>query len=133
MNNKLTATAIALLLGMATPLAFTGVASAQETVVDVTFSDGVIVQYPISEAAALCGVAEEEIVDAACDSALSSEEADEFLDELDDGEANENSAKEFAPGQLKGEGESARDYAPGQLKGDGESAKEHAPGQQKKN
>ena len=133
MNNKLTATAIALMLGLATPIAFSGAAMAQETVVDVTFSDGVIQQYSLTEAAALCGVAEEDIVDATCDSELASADADQFLDELDDdGEANENSAREFAPGQLKGDGESAREYAPGQNKEEGESAKEQAPGQQKK-
>jgi hypothetical protein len=48
-------------------------------------------------------------------------------------EEPDNSAKAFAPGQLKQDGESAREYAPGQNKEDGESAKEHAPGQQKKN
>lgn len=42
-----------------------------------------------------------------------------------------NSAKAFAPGQLKGEGESAKAYAPGQNKEEGESAKDLAPGQQK--
>jgi hypothetical protein len=52
----------------------------------------------------------------------------------DDGEAagNPNSARAFAPGQLKGEGESARDHAPGQNKEPGESARDEAPGQQKK-
>jgi hypothetical protein len=49
-----------------------------------------------------------------------------------DGNGAANSARAFAPGQLKGEGESARDFAPGQMKGDGESAKDSAPGQQKK-
>jgi hypothetical protein len=46
-------------------------------------------------------------------------------------EPNENSAKAFAPGQIKGDDESAKIYAPGQTKEDGESAKEEAPGQQK--
>jgi hypothetical protein len=46
---------------------------------------------------------------------------------------NENSAKAFAPGQIKKDGESARSYAPGQQKGDEQSAKDSAPGQQKKN
>ena len=46
-------------------------------------------------------------------------------------EPNENSAKAFAPGQLKGDDESAKEYAPGQTKEDGESAKEESPGQQK--
>ena len=57
-------------------------------------------------------------------------------DDDDDGAGNgngaENSAKAFAPGQLKEDGESARDLAPGHNKADGESAKESAPGQQKK-
>jgi hypothetical protein len=41
-----------------------------------------------------------------------------------------NSAKDVAPGQLKGDGESAKSVAPGQQDG---PAKESAPGQQKKN
>ena len=131
MNKTLTTTAIALLLGLAAPLALTSTAGAQEVMVDVTFSDTVIVAYPIADAAALCGIAEGEIVDGACDSALSSTEAEGFLDELESA-SNENSAREFAPGQLKGEGESAREYAPGQTKEDGESARSEAPGQQKK-
>jgi hypothetical protein len=53
-------------------------------------------------------------------------------DDDGNGAANPNSAKAFAPGQLKKEGESARSLAPGQLKEDGESAKESAPGQAKK-
>lgn len=61
---------------------------------------------------------------------------DDDDDDDDDGEGNgngaENSAKAFAPGQLKEEGESARDLAPGHNKEAGESAKEQAPGQQKK-
>ena len=49
----------------------------------------------------------------------------------DDGENGAgNSAKEFAPGQMKGDGESAKTYAPGQQDGD---AKDSAPGQMKKN
>ncbi len=47
-----------------------------------------------------------------------------------DGASNPNSAKEFAPGQLKEDGESAKEYAPGQQDGD---AKDSAPGQVKKN
>lgn len=49
-----------------------------------------------------------------------------------DGTPNANSARDFAPGQLKGDDESAKDYAPGQVKGDGETGKDHAPGQQNK-
>jgi hypothetical protein len=48
----------------------------------------------------------------------------------DDSAANPNSAKELAPGQMKGAGESAKDLAPGHQDGD---AKDSAPGQQKKN
>ena len=44
---------------------------------------------------------------------------------------NENSAKAFAPGQLKGDGESAKAYAPGQNKQDGGNASDQAPGHQK--
>lgn len=44
--------------------------------------------------------------------------------------ANPNSAKEYAPGQMKGDGESAKDHAPGQQEG---AAKDSAPGQVKKN
>jgi hypothetical protein len=55
-----------------------------------------------------------------------------FNPDLRDDDDATNSARAFAPGQLKGEGESARDYAPGQLKEDGESARDHAPGQVKK-
>lgn len=43
-----------------------------------------------------------------------------------------NSAKEFAPGQLKGDDESAKTYAPGHTKEDGENASDNAPGHQKK-
>ena len=45
------------------------------------------------------------------------------------GVANTNSAKEYAPGQMKGDGESAKDLAPGHQEGD---AKDSAPGQKKK-
>jgi hypothetical protein len=54
-------------------------------------------------------------------------------DDGDDGEANPNSAKKYAPGQVKGDGESAKDVAPGQIKGEGETGKDNAPGQEKKN
>ena len=46
-------------------------------------------------------------------------------------EEPDNSAKAFAPGQVKGDDESAKAYAPGQTKADGESARDQAPGQQK--
>ena len=46
-------------------------------------------------------------------------------------EPNDNSAKAFAPGQLKADGESAKAYAPGQNKDDGGSASDLAPGHQK--
>jgi len=42
---------------------------------------------------------------------------------------NDKSAKEYAPGQVKPEGDSATKYAPGQMKDDGQSAKDYAPGQ----
>ena len=48
----------------------------------------------------------------------------------DDGAAaNPNSAKEYAPGQMEGDGESAKDLAPGHQDG---AAKDSAPGQKKK-
>jgi len=46
-------------------------------------------------------------------------------------EPKNNSAKAFAPGQLKGDGESAKAYAPGQNKEDGGNASDQAPGHQK--
>ena len=49
-----------------------------------------------------------------------------------DGGASANSAKAFAPGQLKKDGETGADYAPGQNKEDGETGKDNAPGQLKK-
>ena len=57
---------------------------------------------------------------------------DTFNPDDGDGQANPNSAKNLAPGQMKGDGESAKDYAPGQMKGDGETGQDHAPGQLKK-
>ena len=46
----------------------------------------------------------------------------------------EKGAKEYAPGQIKKQGESAKKYAPGQNKPKGtKSAKSVAPGQQMKN
>jgi hypothetical protein len=45
---------------------------------------------------------------------------------------DQNSAREYAPGQQKESGESAKEYAPGQVKERGESAKEYAPGQVKR-
>ncbi len=104
---------------------------------------------PVDVAASVCGTSV-----AAGDTCVGANDAEslaEFLDDSDDSsssssessmsssepesssEETDNSAKAFAPGQLKGDGESARAYAPGQLKGDGESAKAFAPGQQKKN
>lgn len=44
----------------------------------------------------------------------------------------DNSAKAFAPGHLKGDGESAKQYAPGHNKGDSGNAKDQSPGHQKK-
>jgi len=134
MNNKLTATAISLLLGMAAPFTLTGVAAAQETVT-VSFESGETEILTFEEAAAVCG-GEANIVDGACLATIPRGELEGFLDELDEGEddagASENSARELAPGQrAQQEGGSAQDYAPGQVKEDGESAREHAPGQNK--
>jgi hypothetical protein len=53
-------------------------------------------------------------------------------DDGDDDGDNSNSAKSFAPGQLKKDGETGADYAPGQIKEDGETGKDNAPGQLKK-
>ncbi len=133
MNNKLTATAISLLLGMAAPFTLTGIAAAQETVT-VGFESGETEILTFEEAAAVCG-GEENIVDGACQATIPHDELAGLLDELDDEDdsgASENSAKELAPGQrAQQEGGSAQDYAPGQVKEDGESAREHAPGQNK--
>jgi hypothetical protein len=134
MNNKLTATAISLLLGMAAPFSFTGVAAAQETVT-VSFESGETEILTFEEAAAVCG-GEENIVDGACQATIAHDELEGFLDGLDDDEddsgSSENSAKALAPGQrAQQEGGSAKDYAPGQVKEDGESAREHAPGRNK--
>ncbi|WP_072390159.1 hypothetical protein [Hyphomicrobium sp. CS1GBMeth3] len=41
----------------------------------------------------------------------------------------DKTAKDYAPGQVKTEGQNARTHAPGQLKDSGESAKQYAPGQ----
>jgi hypothetical protein len=57
------------------------------------------------------------------DSSVSSSESSE--------EPDDNSAKAFAPGQLKGDGESAKNYAPGHTKQDGGNASDQAPGHQK--
>jgi hypothetical protein len=133
MNNKLTATAISLLLGMAAPFTLTGIAAAQETVT-VGFESGETEILTFEEAAAVCG-GEENIVDGACQATIPHDELAGLLDELDDEDdsgSSENSAKALAPGQrAQEEGGSAKDYAPGQVKEDGESAKDHAPGQNK--
>ena len=83
---------------------------------------------------------------ATCDGVAEAELLADFLDGDDDDsssssvvdpssssseEPNENSAKAFAPGQLKGDDESAKAYAPGQNKEDGESASDLSPGHQK--
>ena len=46
-------------------------------------------------------------------------------------EHDSQSAKQYAPGQMKDEGESAKQYAPGQMKDEGESARDIAPGHTK--
>ncbi len=48
------------------------------------------------------------------------------------GNGDRNSAREFAPGQLKEPGESAKEYAPGQRKEQDENARDYAPGQKKR-
>lgn len=108
-------------------------------------------EVPVGVAAVVCndpGIA----AGGTCTGVASASSLEEFLDDDDESSSSvpppsesssepeessseqpDNSAKAFAPGQLKQDGESARDYAPGHNKEDGESAKEHAPGQQKKN
>lgn len=133
-----TVAAAALLLGSAAPFALSTSAIASEHPVDVTFSgelaaelglgDDEVVQLPFSLAAEVCP---DLAVDAtSCDAAVTTEDLEEFLEELDDD--GDNSARKFAPGQRKEDGESAREYAPGQVKEEGESARDSAPGQQKK-
>lgn len=139
-----TVAAAALLLGSAAPFALSTSAIASEHPVDVTFSgelaaelglgdDEVVVELPFSLAAEVCP---DLAVDAtSCDAAVTTEDLEEFLEELDDDDdddGDDNSARKFAPGQLKEDGESAREYAPGQVKEEGESARDSAPGQQKK-
>jgi hypothetical protein len=63
-------------------------------------------------------------------SSSSSEESSSSSSESSE-EPSGNSAKAYAPGQLKGDDESAKAYAPGQTKEDGESARDQAPGHQK--
>lgn len=141
MTKIATASAIALILGIAAPLAvLTSAIAHDDPLVDVTFSgelateldleEGAVVQLPLSLAVEVCDVEEEDLIGDSCDAVVSTRELRDFLDDDDEGE--NNSAKEFAPGQLKEDGESAREFAPGQVKQDGESAKESAPGQQKK-
>lgn len=138
MNKIATAATLALMLGTA-PLALSTSALAQDVTVDVTFTgslatelgldEGAVIQLPLSLAAEVCDVSEADLTtDPSCDAVISTDDLEDFLDDDDDN----NSAKEFAPGQLKEDGESAKEFAPGQVKEDGESAKESAPGQQKK-
>jgi hypothetical protein len=65
------------------------------------------------------------------DSSVSSSDESSVSSESSSEEPNDNSAKAFAPGQLKGDGESAKAYAPGQTKPDGGNASDQAPGHQK--
>ena len=65
------------------------------------------------------------------DSSVSSSDDSSVPSESSSEEPNDNSAKAFAPGQLKGDGESAKAYAPGQNKEDGGNASDQAPGHQK--
>lgn len=134
-----TATAVTLLLGAAAPFALSTPAIASAHPVEVTFSDplaaelgledGVVIELPFSLAAEVCPDLTDET---SCDATTTTDDLDEFIEELDDDDGDDNSARQYAPGQLKEDGESAREYAPGQMKEDGESAKESAPGQQKK-
>lgn len=125
--NKKTSTAIALVLGLAAPFAFSGAAMA----VVVTFAGGETIDLSSSEAAAVCGIDEGDIVDDACTTTMTLAEYEDSLDDDGDG-PSENSAAAYAPGQLKQEGESAREYAPGQqAQESGGSASDFAPGQVK--
>ena len=125
--NKKTATAIALVLGLATPFALSGAAMA----VDVTFVDGdVLLGLSSEEAETACG--EAMIVNDACDSTLTLAQYQAGLEGDEEGPGSENSAAALAPGHVKGEGESAREYAPGQqMQASGGSATDYAPGQVK--
>lgn len=86
------------------------------------------VQLSAEAAAEACGVDVSALGDtcvAVTSTAAVSAAVEDDLDE--DGGPNENSAREFAPGQQDGP---ARDFAPGHQDGD---AKDSAPGQLKKN
>ena len=91
---------------------------------------------PIDVASEVCGTSV--AAGDTCTGTTSADALTEFLDDDDDDDSSggsggsDNSAKAFAPGQLKEDGESAKSLAPGQNKEDGESAKSLAPGQQKK-
>lgn len=141
MNKIATASVVALLLGATTPFALSSSAIASGHPVEVTFSgplaadlgldEGEIIALPFSLAAEVCPGLTDETT--SCTATDTTEELEDFLEELDDDDGDSNSAKEFAPGHNKKEGEvSAKSVAPGQVKEDGESARESAPGQQKK-
>lgn len=75
---------------------------------------------------------------ATCEAVAGADLLADFLTSDDDDDSSEsseepnaNSARAFAPGQLKGDDESAKTYAPGQNREDGGSARDEAPGQQK--
>ena len=89
----------------------------------------------VEDAAAVCGVPV--VAGGTCEATGSASTLVPYLTDdsssvSSSSEASNNSAKEFAPGQLKGDGESAKTYAPGQTKGEGENASDNSPGHQKK-
>lgn len=119
--NKKTATAIALVLGLATPFALSGAAAA----VEVLFANNVVRDLSESEAVLACDTPDP---GEACESEMT---YGQFRASLNGG-GSENSAAALAPGHVKGEGESAREYAPGQqMQASGGSATDYAPGQVK--
>jgi hypothetical protein len=81
------------------------------------------IDLPPELAAEVCGVELETIADT-CVASVSTEDLVTAIEELDD--SNNNSAREFAPGQQEGP---ANEAAPGHQDGD---AKDFAPGQVKK-
>jgi hypothetical protein len=97
---------------------------------------------PLDVAIAVCGVTVE--AGGTCEGTTVPAELASYLDDSSESsessmsssepssEEDTNSAKAFAPGQVKADGESAKAYAPGQTKADGESASSQAPGQKKK-
>ncbi|MBW4653394.1 MAG: hypothetical protein KME20_10235 [Kaiparowitsia implicata GSE-PSE-MK54-09C] len=81
------------------------------------------IDLPAALAAEVCGVEVDTIADT-CVASVSTDDLVAAINEMDD--SNDNSAREFAPGQQEGP---ANEAAPGQQDGD---AKDFAPGQVKK-